>query len=133
LIGGSVSNDNTRRYAEHAKQLVAEVFVLDIERSLAFYRQLGFELQSRHGGFAVLTWDDHEFFLDERPDLPPRVDALRVNIRVMVPDVDAYWGRALQMGAQVAAPIEDREYGLRDFTIIDPDGCGVRFGTWISG
>jgi hypothetical protein len=31
----------------------------------------------------------------------------------------------------VLAPIADREYGLRDFTIADPDGFGVRFGTRI--
>ena len=125
--------DHSRgRYAEHAKQLVVEVFVRDIERSLAFYQQLGFELQSRHGDYAVLSWDGHELFLDERPGLPPLLDdALRVNVRIMVPDVDAYWERALNMGAQVAAPIEDREYGLRDFTIIDPDRCGLRFGTWL--
>lgn len=112
-------------------QLVVEVFVRDIERSLAFYQQLGFELRSRHGGYAVLTWDGHELFLDERPGLPPLDDALRVNVRIMVPDVDAYWERALRIGAQVAAPIEDRAYGLRDFTISDPDGCGLRFGTWL--
>jgi hypothetical protein len=31
----------------------------------------------------------------------------------------------------VLAPIADRDYGLRDFTIADPDGFGVRFGTRI--
>ena len=31
--------------------------------------------------------------------------------------------------AEVLSPIADRVYGLRDFTIIDPDGVGVRFGT----
>ena len=49
----------------------------------------------------------------------------------MVPDVDACWRRAIGMGARVLAPIADREYGLRDFTIADPDGFGVRFGTRI--
>jgi uncharacterized glyoxalase superfamily protein PhnB len=47
----------------------------------------------------------------------------------MVADVDAYWHRALVMGAAVLAPIDDREYGLRDFTILDPDGVGIRFGS----
>jgi hypothetical protein len=35
------------------------------------------------------------------------------------------------MGARVLAPIADRDYGLRDFTIADPDGFGIRFATRI--
>jgi len=34
-----------------------------------------------------------------------------------------------QLGARVIKPIADRYYGLRDFTIADPDGFGLRFGT----
>lgn len=33
----------------------------------------------------------------------------------------------------VLAPISDRYYGLRDFTVADPDGFGIRFGTRILG
>jgi len=28
----------------------------------------------------------------------------------------------------VIKPIGDRDYGLRDFTVTDPDGFGLRFG-----
>ncbi len=51
----------------------------------------------------------------------------QANVRVMVADVDVCWHRALGMGASALAPIGDREYGLRDFTNLDPDGFGVRF------
>jgi uncharacterized glyoxalase superfamily protein PhnB len=47
----------------------------------------------------------------------------------MVADVDAYWQRASAMNAPILVPIDDREYGLRDFTILDPDGFGIRFGS----
>ena len=49
--------------------------------------------------------------------------------RVMVPDVDRYWELAKKIGARIVRPIADQYYGLRDFTIADPDGFGVRFGT----
>ena len=45
----------------------------------------------------------------------------------MVQRVDDYWKLALESGAPVVVPIGDRYYGLRDFTIADPDGFGVRF------
>jgi uncharacterized glyoxalase superfamily protein PhnB len=47
----------------------------------------------------------------------------------MVADVDAFWERARVAGAPVLAPIGDRSYGLRDFTVLDPDGFGVRFAS----
>jgi uncharacterized glyoxalase superfamily protein PhnB len=47
--------------------------------------------------------------------------------------VDAYWQLAKEMGAQIIIPIADRYYGLRDFTIADPDGFGVRFASLLQG
>ena len=43
--------------------------------------------------------------------------------------MDAYWAVAREIGARVVIPIGDRYYGLRDFTIADPDGFGVRFAS----
>jgi hypothetical protein len=48
-------------------------------------------------------------------------------------DVDAWWERANGTGARVLAPIADRDYGLRDFTIADLDGFGIRFAARIEG
>lgn len=122
--------------AEHSAstpQLVIEVYVRDLERSLEFYRALGFDLVRRTGGFAVLSWDGHVLFLDEKPELPELAAGReRANVRIMVPDVDALWQRAHAVGASISAPIGDRYYGLRDFTVRDPDGFGLRFASWLA-
>ncbi len=116
-------------YVDPTEQLVVEIFVRDVARSKAFYRQLGFELLADRGAFVILGWEGHRLFLDERRNLRPPPEQPQANVRIMVADVDRHWERALEMGAPVLAPIADREYGLRDFTILDPDGFGVRFGT----
>lgn len=116
---------------ESTPQLVVEVYVRDLERSLVFYRFLGFDLERRTGGFAVLSWAGHVLFLDEQPQLPNLAGGERANVRVMVPDVDALWQRAQSLGATISAPIADRTYGLRDFTVRDPDGFGLRFASWL--
>jgi catechol 2,3-dioxygenase-like lactoylglutathione lyase family enzyme len=116
-------------YVPTVEQLVVEIFVRDANRSKSFYQQLGFEVQEDRDTFVVLTWEGHELFLDARPDLPTPPIAPQANVRVMVADVDSYWQRASNMGAAVLALIDDREYGLRDFTILDPDGFGIRFGS----
>jgi catechol 2,3-dioxygenase-like lactoylglutathione lyase family enzyme len=117
-------------YVPATEQLVVEVFVRSLARAIDFYRALGFQLVSRKDGFATVAGEEHELFLDERPHHVPPPTPL-ANVRVMVPDVDAWWQRAVGMGARVVTPIADRDYGLRDFTIADPDGFGVRFGTRI--
>jgi len=116
-------------YVPAVQQLVVEIIVRDATRSKSFYEQLGFQIAEGRGTFVVLTWEGHELFLDERPDLPEPRTLPQANIRVMVADVDTYWDRALAMGAAMLASIADRDYGLRDFTIPDPDGFGIRFGS----
>jgi uncharacterized glyoxalase superfamily protein PhnB len=58
---------------------------------------------------------------------------LSANVQVMVANVDGYWKLAKEMGARIIIPIADRYYGLRDFTIADPDGFGVRFASLLQG
>ena len=115
-------------YIDSTEQLVIEIYVRNIKKSAEFYRQLGFELLRDDGDFVELTWEGHRIFLGESgvgtvPQSP------QANVRVMVPDVDRFWQLAQEMGARVIQPIADRSYGLRDFTIADLDGFGVRFGT----
>lgn len=124
-------------YVHPTEQLVTEIFVRDIRRSTEFYRRLGFEFLRDGGDFVELAWEEHRLFLAELsavrdlsgvalgppPDFPP------ANVRVLVPDVDAHWTRANEIGARVVTAIGDRYYGLRDFTIVDPDGFGVRFAS----
>lgn len=119
-------------YVPSTDQLVVELFVRDLDRSIDFYVDLGFTLVRKDAEFAELTWEGHFFFLDA--SLPvPDVDTPAANVRIMVPDVDRYWEKALAAKARVTRPIDDRYYGLRDFTIVDPDGFGVRFATRLAG
>ena len=125
------------RYVDPTEQLVTEIMVSDIKRSTEFYRRLGFALLRDGGGFVELTWEEHQLFLDERSAGPEGDQAAMAapqqfppaNIRVMVPNVDDYWRLAQDLGARIVVPIADRSYGLRDFTIADPDGFGVRFAS----
>jgi catechol 2,3-dioxygenase-like lactoylglutathione lyase family enzyme len=123
------------RYVDSTEQLVTEIVVRDMKRSVEFYRSLGFELLRDGGDFVELTWEDHRLFLAELSAFQgiehvvpaPAQRFPSANVRVMVPDVDHYWDLANELGARIVVPIGDRYYGLRDFTIADPDGFGVRF------
>lgn len=125
------------RYVDSTEQLVTEILVGNIKRSADFYRRLGFQLLRDGGDFVELTWEDHRIFLAElsafrdvhEAAIPAHPSFPVANVRVMVPNVDDLWRLANEIGAKVIAPIADRYYGLRDFTIADPDGFGVRFAS----
>ncbi|HJZ81138.1 MAG TPA: VOC family protein [Pyrinomonadaceae bacterium] len=124
-------------YVDSTEQLVTEIVVRDIKSSVNFYRRLGFELLRDGGDFVELTWEDHRLFLaelsafrDAHGVAPPATPPFPLaNVRVMVPNVDECWRRVNEIGARIIIPIADRYYGLRDFTIADPDGFGVRFAS----
>ena len=126
-------------YVDPREQLVTEIVVRDIRRSVDFYSRLGFELLRDGGDFVELTWKDHCLFLAELSafhevhdvELPAPPKFPLANVRVMVPNVDEYWKLANEIGAQIIVPIADRYHGLRDFIIADPDGFGVRFASML--
>ena len=117
------------RYVDSSEQLVVELYVRDLAASCAFYQALGFQLFRNEGDFAELKWEDTLLFLEANPDAPPPPPYPVGNIRIMVPNVDDYWTLSQKMGVQVIRPLENRYYGLRDFTIAGPDGLGLRFAT----
>jgi catechol 2,3-dioxygenase-like lactoylglutathione lyase family enzyme len=127
-------------YVPSTEQLVTEIVVRDIKRSTEFYRRLGFTLLRDADDFVELTWEDHRLFLAQisafdgagKVDLPAPPKFPPANIRIMVPNVDDHWKAANDAGALVIIPLGDRYYGLRDFTIADPDGFGVRFATLLA-
>lgn len=117
--------------SERSAQLVVEVGVRDLDLSLNLYTALGFRLERRDQGFASLLWGTQRLFLAEKRELSELNGPSRANIRIIVPNVDAVWKLVQTLGVEVERPIGDRYYGLRDFTIRDPDGFGIRFGSEI--
>jgi len=126
-----------RRYVDSTEQLVTEILVRDIKRSVEFYSRLGFALLRDGGDFVEMTWEDHRLFLAELSAFPETSAVVEAtpprfpvaNVRVMVANVDDYWELVNDIGARIIIPVADRYYGLRDFTIADPDGFGVRFAS----
>ena len=127
-------NDDLNRPApatDDTDPLVCELLVRNLARSLRFYIVLGFVVERQDDGFAVLVREDRRLFL-ATATLPPAT-TMRMNLRLLVPDVDSWWTRLQAIGCVVHQPIADRPYGLRDFTVLDPDGFGVRLATPLVG
>ena len=110
--------------------------VQDVERSLSFYRdQLGLEqdleLQDETGGLFLASVEvDDTVIMLTRADASTPQEPRRSGVRLTLlfergHDIDALLQRLVAGGATLCAPIGDRPWGHRDFTVFDPDGYHV--------
>jgi uncharacterized glyoxalase superfamily protein PhnB len=52
------------------------------------------------------------------------------SVYVVVPDADAVYARVSAAGAVVVRPLQNMEYGSREFTVKDPEGYSWSVGTY---
>jgi catechol 2,3-dioxygenase-like lactoylglutathione lyase family enzyme len=129
---GDSGPSNRSKYVEASEQLIVEIYVQDVKQSAAFYETLGFKVLRRDHGFVELGWDASRLYLEQIAGQPAPPQTLVANIRIMVPDVDRYWKECVELKLRMVKPIADRYYGLRDFTVVSPDGVGLRFASRLS-
>jgi uncharacterized glyoxalase superfamily protein PhnB len=105
--------------------------VRDLRESIAFYTDvLGFKLDGTFPEDAP-TWagltSGNARIMITALDAAAAQPSLTGVIYMYPDDVDAVWDR-LKDVATVVEPIETRVYGMRDFSIRDPNGYMITFG-----
>lgn len=117
--------------------LRAELFVTDVARSAAFYREvLGFEtLRENPSGYrslgldgAVLGLNDIAHLPEGHPARPGAGEAVGrgVELVVVVEDIAALHARAVESGLAEVSDLVAQPWGLTDFRVVDPDGYYIR-------
>ncbi len=119
-------------YVSPSEQLVVALYVNDIGEAVSFYEGLGFAVVRNEGTFVELRWQDAPLFLVEMLGTAPAPPRRFGDLRIMVPDVDRYWELARSQRLKIVRPLENRNYGLRDFIISGPGGLAIRFATRLS-
>lgn len=100
---------------------------IDMPATIAFYESAGFDVESYDGGFAFVQFeDDRVFDLDHAPDINSARNG--AGCFLTVPDSDAWHARLAGAGLPVT-PIEDKPWGMREFTLTDPNVNHVRIGS----
>ena len=102
------------------------ITVPDVAATAAFYRNtLGFKTDSgtETADYGVV-WRDNAAVHFAKGDTRPA----GVRIFFWVKDVNALYEQVVARGATVVVPIDTRSYGVRDFSIRDPNGVEVVLG-----
>ncbi len=129
--------------AQEVAPVAPEMFVPDVAAAVRFYTEkLGFDLfRMEHGGpggdgvFAIVALGTavlmfaHESLYTTTGGVLSGQRGLGIDIRIMVPEVDAVHRRCQDNGVTIVHDIADRYYGLRDFVIADPNGFRLRFAS----
>jgi uncharacterized glyoxalase superfamily protein PhnB/GNAT superfamily N-acetyltransferase len=103
----------------------------DIEQSIGFYKEvLGFESSWMYGNpptFGCASWGSASVMFNLQPELVGRVEGHQHWFNVI--DVDALYSLHLERGAKIAAEIENKPWGMREYTVVDPSGYHLRFAS----
>ena len=114
----------------HAIEIKAFVPARDFALSLRFYQAIGFSVAWSGDGLAELRHGDSAFLLQ---DFFVEAHASNVQMHMLVDSADR-WHEHVQagtiseaFGVDIGQP-EDRPWGMRDFTLVDPSGVLWRIG-----
>ena len=114
-----------------AKSLSPVLPVEDMSRAIAFYRDvLGFAAMVESTEYTVMTRGGALVHLTKAAS-EEVLTALRgrVSIYLEVENIADLWASVSQLKNKYRIrDLSDREYGMREFHIVDPDGCLVFVG-----
>lgn len=124
-----MTNQIKPRITSFAPQFLVD----DLDRSIAYYRQLGFDFGEPWGGFyAIGRRDGFELHLKEAPKNPVERQFRRENDHLDaaagVDGIEAFYEQCVAQGAKILKPLEETAWGTKDFYIEDPDGYVISFG-----
>lgn len=107
----------------------------DLEETRTFYERLGFETRGwwprEFGGYAILVKGRINMHFFAFREIDPRVNYAQCYWRVS--DVDALYAECRQAelprsGVPRLDLLKDRDWGMREFAIVDPSGNLIRIG-----
>lgn len=108
-----------------------EIFPADVDASVGFYERLGFELVGLKDGpprYASMRWDDVQIGMVQSARQPREHRAVPTGTEIViaVDDVRAVRDHAVGCAIELAEDLTEREWGLTDFRVHDPDGYYLR-------
>ena len=104
--------------------------VRNLQEAIGFLERLGWTTQSTFPGYVITARDGSQLHLFEDPDLVPISNDGACYIRVS--DVSKLHEEFESRSIQRLGPLVAQEWGMQEFTVVDPSGNLFRFGSPLS-
>ncbi len=110
-------------------ECAATIFhVKNVDASIAYYTTVvGFTLDFRYNDIAGLEYGPVLIYLSG-PAQDVKKEIGGGTMYIFCDEIDAYYEEIVAKGAIISVPIDDRQYGMRDFAMQDIDGNIITFG-----
>ena len=113
--------------------LAPQFLVDDLDRSIAYYRKIGFAFGEPWDGFyAIGHLDGMELHLKEAPkneaERRHRRDNEHLDASAGVDGIEVFYEQCVANGATTIKPLTVTAWGTKDFYVEDPDGYIICFG-----
>jgi len=110
-----------------------QFLVDDLERSIAYYRKIGFTFGEPWDGFYAIGYlDGLELRLKEaarnHAERQHRRDNEHLDAAAGVDGIETFYAQCVANGAAILRPLAPTAWGTLDFSIEDPDGNIICFG-----
>lgn len=99
----------------------------DLERTITFWQHLGFDVAVHGDGYLVMHAHGVEVHFSRERATTAGTSPAQAFIHVQ--DVAALFKRLKNEDVAGLEPLQDQDYGLREFVITDPDGNRIRIGS----
>jgi hypothetical protein len=105
----------------------------NIEPTMEWYKRLGFQSEYFPPGFAILSRDEIQIFLQQQPGYVAPVDQGRRerdawNVYIVTNDVKALFEEySASPGVKISRPLCRQNYGMMEFDVMDLNGHRLVF------
>lgn len=109
------------------------IHVSNFRNSLDYYTKiLGFNFDFEFGEYAGLYMDQVFIHISGPGNAGQKKPEGSAHLCIDLDDADGYYQRLSSNGAIISITLADRDYGMRDFAVNDPDGNTLVFGSAIT-
>ncbi|HEY5401619.1 MAG TPA: VOC family protein [Pyrinomonadaceae bacterium] len=110
-----------------------QFLVDDLDRSIAYYRKIGFSFGEPWDGFYAIGYlDGLELHLKEAPrneaERQHRRENEQLDAAAGVDGIEAFYEQCIARGVTILNPLMATAWGTKDFYVEDPDGNVISFG-----
>ena len=102
------------------------VYVSDLQRSIEFYRNIGFGIKHTDGDWVEFEVGETSFAILKRPESKGEVRPQKTRIMFETDDIELLFDTLKQRGVKLIGAIREEPYG-KLLTFEDPDGHWLEF------
>ena len=119
-----------------AADVAPMIHVADVRRTTEWYARIGFAVEETHTDGEIMTWALLSFgagrVMFNAGGRPSTAERREVDLYVQVDDVQHLYHR-IRSTVPIVCDLNDAFYGMREFTVRDPNGFWITFGQPLTG